>query len=364
MLLSNKEKAENFAAYFQKLDETAEVNSHGEGCNGKGAILTMSSSDGDKRRLFLRETNSGGFGNESVGRRLGRHLDASIHYPNSVPVYGVFAVDDKGAVLGELTKIHEAITVSELLEGSEGFLAQLRNPETSAEDVKDRAMIMATAMAEIHSVKHGGSESEKRSHYLYATNSIIHEGELTPGVRDFSLEKGDEWLSSEQFARLTHNMILAREAMGANPDRLSRIQGDFWAANIFFDEDQKISIIDSRTVWGEPGIDAAWMIGEFCMQDMIRTGWFNGEFTQVALKAIEAYKKQTDDSELENYMHLPYSFQAFAEAVFTPGLTEEQRLTLVSAGNGALLASLKGEAFDVTRLNEYAQAGWEDFSAV
>lgn len=362
MVLTNERKARVFASYFQSLDERATVDPHGEGCNGRGAILTMSASDGNERKLFIRETNPNGFGNESAGRRLGRHLDASINYPNCVPVYGVFAVGDDGSVLGELTRIHEAVTVSELLEGSESFLSQLRNSETTASEVSERAMRMAEAMAQIHSIEYDGDESQQRAHYRYATNSIIHDGELTPGVRDFSLERGDTWLNSEQFARFTHNMVLARESAGVNPERLSRIQGDYWAANIFFDEDQSISIIDSRTVWGEPAMDAAWMIGEFCMQDMIRTGQFNGEFTKIAFDAIEAYKTEMEDLDLENYMHLPYSFQAFAESVFTPNLSDEQRFMLVCAGNGALLAALRGEPFEMTKLNEYVQDGWEDLS--
>lgn len=361
MLLTNIEKATTFAKYFQKQDEISQIDLHGEGCNGKGAILTISTPDGESRRLFIRTTNSNGFGNESAGRRLGRHVDAAQEYPYCVPVHGVFAVADDGSILGELSRMQEAVTVAELLQGSESFLAQLRHPETTPEMVEERALIMASAMAEIHSLKYVGEDHEKEAHYLFSTNSIIHDGELTPGVRDFSLRRGDVWLNSEQFARLTHNMIRVREKMGSRPERLSRIQGDFWASNIFFDAEQNISIIDSRTVWGEPAMDAAWMIGEFCMQDMIRTGAFHGAFTEVARQAIAQYKEQMGDQELEQFMHLPYAFQSFAEAVFTPGLQDEQRQMLVCAGNGALLAALRGEHFNMTKLDQYAKEGLKDF---
>lgn len=360
MSFFDQDNAILFSQIFKKPDEEASIDLHGQGFNGRGAVLTLSSPEGNTRSFFLKITDPHGFGNETSARRLARHISAAEPYPHSVPIHGVFAIDDGGEILAELSQVHEAVTVSELLVGSEGYLAQLRSPDTKAEDVAVRAQIMAGAMAEIHSIKHHGSEDEKRDLYLYATNSIIHDGELMPGVRDFSIKRGDTWMSSRQFAKLMSNMMIVREEMGVNPERLGRIQGDYWASNIFFDKDDNISIIDSRTVWGEPAIDAAWMIGEFCMQDLLRIGSFGGTFSVVALEAIANYKEKTGDIDLEKYMHLPYAFQAFAESVFTPNLTDSQRLMMAGAGNGALLAFMRGEAFDMMKLNDYMREGLDN----
>lgn len=360
MSFFDKDSALQFSQYLKSPEETGSIDLLGQGFNGRGAVLTLTSPDGSSRNLFLKVTDPHGFGNETSARRLSRHIAAAEPYPHSVPIHGVFAIDDGGRVLAEVSRIYETVTVSELIVGSESYLAQLRKPDTTSGDVAERALIMAQAMAEIHSIKHGGSEDEKRDLYLYATNSIIHDGELMPGVRDFSLKKGDTWMNSRQYSQLMRNMMIVREEIGPRTDRLSRIQGDFWASNIFFDKDDNISIIDSRTVWGEPAIDAAWMIGEFCMQDMLREGRFGGAFAHVVIDALAQYKEQTGDCDIERYMHLPYAFQTFAEAVFTPDLTDKQRLKMAAVGNGALLASMRGEVFDMMNLNKYMQEGLED----
>jgi hypothetical protein len=52
-------------------------------------------------------------------------------------------------------------------------------------------------------------------------------------------------------------------------------------------------------------------------------------------------------------MALPYSFQTFAEATFTPDLSDEQRRTLFLAGFGALIAAQKGRPFSAEYLDIY-----------
>ena len=99
------------------------------------------------------------------------------------------------------------------------------------------------------------------------------------------------------------------------------------------------------------------MIGEFVMQDLVRFGRFGHSFTGVAANALLHYVEKTGDVDLFNSLALPYSFQAFAEAFFTPGLTDDTRRKLVATAWGALKSRLDGEPFDLASMNTYTTHG-------
>lgn len=348
------EYLDHIARYLSRKGDQVSIAPIGNGTNGTGHILNISENSGAHRSFFLKTLSNAGFGNELPANRLERMVNGAVPYAHSIPVHAVFAVDQQGQVLGDVLRMAEAVTVSELLPpDSINVLESLRSPDIPIEGVQFWADLLSTTMKDIHgSEKYRGENATAL--YQRSTRSIIHNEELTPGVWDFAKQMQPRWISSDDYVHLVNHMMQVRERMPLKPQRLCRIQGDYWAANIFLSS-QGVHVTDSRTVWGEPAIDASWMVGEFCMQNYVRTGQFAGEYTSIAWQAIQNYQRETRDTELTRFMALPYAFQTFAEAVFTPGLSDSQRRTIFLAGYGGLLAAQKGRSFSAPHIDEYVQ---------
>lgn len=347
-----KHEANNIARQLaEHFGVQTDLKNRGEGFNGKGFEVRI----GDKS-FFLKTVNDGGFGNELPNRRLSRLIEGAQTFPHAIPVQAIFAVDQDSRLLGTLHEIQEAFALYELLpEGSANFLELIRNSNTDFETIRARARQMADALADIHDKKYRGNNAQAL--YDHATRAILHDEELIPGVWDYLKTNNPRLLKPEQFGTLLSTMSVVRDNKGSHPRRLTRIHGDFWAANVFFTPDDTILITDSRIVWGEPAMDLAWMIGEFCMQDLIQTRQFGGIFCRLAEEMVAQYQQKTKDRSITSFMALPYAFQAFAEATFTPGLTDNQRRVLIGAAQGGLLAALQGKPFLISQLNHYQQSG-------
>lgn len=351
MALYSYEVAE-IAQNIAREGETIAVTEIGEGTNGFGFKISFTNEEGKTRSYFVKSLSPFGFGNELAANRLQRMAEAAIPYENSIPVHAVLALDEDGQILGNLLKLTEAVTISQILpDNAKNLLELLRSHPLYMEDVENSAALMAQAMVDIHSAEKFVGENAEAL-YDRSTRSIIHNEELTPGVWDFLRKQNPTWITPDEYALFVQNMILTRENLSTDASRMTRVQGDYWAANVFTTPDE-VLITDSRTVWGEPAIDAAWMIGEFCMQNLLRYGQFAGPITNAVWSEIQNYQHERQDWNLVNYMALPYSFQAFAEATFTPDLTDEQRRTLFLAGFGALLAAQGGRPFTAEHLDLY-----------
>jgi len=337
-------------ALANKFAQKVTIIKDGSGYNGNGFVVRI----GD-RELFLRISSSSGFGNELAGGRLDRAINAAVPYSNSVPIHAVFAITEDGEAIGSLINIAEAISIWELIpEGSSNLLESIREKQPEMEKIKRMVSKAIEAIFLIHSEK---SVDNRENLYNRATRSIINDGELTPGVWDFLKKNNPGLIKPEQYAKFISNMILCREKAGNHQERLSRIHGDFWGSNLFFDQNEDIHIIDSRTVWGEPAFDLAWFVGEFIMQSLLRA---DQEFMKVADEAVKKYQELTGDREVKKFMNLPYSFQAFAEAVFTPNLTQDQRLDLFFIANGVLICGYNGEEFNLQDISKYREIGKEN----
>lgn len=347
-----KHEANNIARQLaEHFGAQTDFKNRGEGFNGKGFEVRI----GDKS-FFLKTVNDSGFGNELPNRRLSRLIEAAQTFPHAIPIHAVFAVGQDSRLIGTIHEMQEAFALYELLpEGSSNFLELIRNPKTQLETIHQKALQMVDALADIHAEKYSGNNA--RALYDHSTRAIIHDEELIPGVWDFLKTNNPKLIKPEQFAQFLGTMSVVRDVGGTHPRRLTRVHGDYWAANVFFTPNDDVLITDSRIVWGEPAIDLAWMIGEFCMQDLIRSGQFGGNFSHLAQMMVERYQQKTRDRSIATFMALPYAFQAFAEATFTPNLSQEQRKTLIGAGMGGLLNALQGHPFSLDSLNQYQNTG-------
>ncbi|MEK7141413.1 MAG: phosphotransferase [Patescibacteria group bacterium] len=352
---------------FGQEASVSSIDSVGQGFHATGYEVRLQGSDSD--RVFARLISHLEFGHDLPSARIEAMLEASHSMPHALPTHAVVGITHDGTLV-DLTHVHEVVAIAQFLPpGAINFCEILRAPTYSHEDAhqlaqsaQESALLMAQAMVDIHaSQPFTGTPQEARSLYKRSLRAVIHNDELAAGVADLIDFDSATWVSHEDVVGLFADMERVRHAMGIHPERLRRIHGDFWANNIYFHIDQegrRVPIVtDGRLVWGEPAIDAGWMIGEFVMQDLVRFGRFGHSFTGVAANALLHYVEKTGDVDLFNSLALPYSFQAFAEAFFTPGLTDDTRRKLVATAWGALKSRLDGEPFDLASMNTYTTHG-------
>lgn len=318
----------------------------------------------DAQHLFLRTINPLEFGHDLPGDRAHAMFESAYPLPHSLQTHAVLGITPDKAVFDILT-MSEVITLAEFLpEDATNFCEELRSPCNSSQEtvslatnIEPKALTMAEVMADIHSERFPGSEEEARSLYKRSLRRVIHNDELTAGVIDLIEFKTSGWVNHEEAVQFLADMERARHTLGIHSERLTRIHGDFWANNMYFSKSHNLSVTDGRLVWGEPAIDAGWMIGEFLMQDLIRSGQFGQAFTSIANRAITHYIERSGDPNILRFMGLPYAFQAFAESYFTPNLNNEQRRLLFATAKGSLLSTQRGELFDLNRVGTYTNEG-------
>jgi hypothetical protein len=366
--LLNKEHLDPFVQrLFGEHASISSVRPIGQGFHASGYELLTQGVAGE--HLFARMISPLEFGHDLPPARIAAMLEASLSMPHALPTHAVAGLTHDGTLV-DLTQVKEVIAIAEFLPpGSSNFCDLLRTQTHSdaeakalADEVQEKALLMAQAMVDIHSSqKFSGTPQEALSLYKRSLRAVIHNDELTAGVLDLIDFTATSWVTHEHIVGLLADMERVRHGMGSRPERLTRIHGDYWANNVYFcastEGGHTPIITDGRLVWGEPAIDAGWMIGEFVMQDLVRFGKFGQSFTAIAKRAMDAYVERSGDDDIYRYMHLPYAFQAFAESYFTPDIAPEKRKTLVAVARGTLAAALRGEPFNLDRLNQYADTG-------
>lgn len=357
---------EHQAAIRQHLEKSHGANSPvliepiGSGIHASGFQIIFGES---QERRFLRIIEPVNFGHDLPSARIETMLEANHSLPHALSTHTIFGINASGEII-DLSDLREVVALAEFLpEGAINFGSMLRMNTTSTEEnhalaelVRDHALSMAHAMADIHDIPYTGSSESATSLYKRSLRAVIHTGELTAGVMDLIDWDTARWIRHEDAVNFMGDMERVRFCMGVQPERLRRVHGDYWPNNIYF-SNEKIIVTDGRIVWGEPGIDAGWMIGEFLMQDLLRFGQFGKDFTSVASEAFGTYFERTRDREIQWNMALPYAFQAFAEAYFTPDISDAARTRLFATARGALKYRLDKEPFQLSKLNSYMERG-------
>jgi len=321
-------------------------------------------------QIFARQMNSLGFGHDLPSDRLKSMLESRESLPHGLKTHAVLLFGSDGTVT-EVPPFSEVVTIADVLPSDAYHLGTiLRTPAQTPVEVDDIvekaqsiASVMTDVMADIHATKFEGDNLHATSLYRRATAAIIHDPELTAGVIDFA-DPPTPWMSHHEGVLLVADMEKARRAYGVHPERVSQIHGDFWTNNAYQRTDGTLYITDPRLTWGEPAIDAGWVIGEFLMQDIVRSGSFNRDFTQTIQRAMHAYVEKTGDTDIYAYMHLPYAFQTLAEAAFTPGIRDDQRRILFATGVGALQDAQSHIPFSFENLQSYTKKGQTRLSAL
>lgn len=356
---------ESVAKHFERLGLPVDsMNEVGKGYHATGFSLLFRNG----KLLFLRFIRPTEFGHDLPGDRIKTMIEASRDLPSSIKTMNILGITEENTIV-DLSHLKEVVTLSEFFPPeAKSFCENLRKPTSTREEayelassIEPKARVIGATMAEIHKTAFEGPTDEATSLYKRSTRAVIHNDELMAGVGDLDMVdfKKIDWMKHRDFVRLLADSELARYAVGTHPERVRQIHGDYWVNNLYFDKNDNIIVTDGRLNWGEPGIDAGWMVGEFVMQDLVRFGHMNDIFTRVAHNAMDAYVAINGDTEIYRFMGLPYAFQAFAEAVFTPQITSQQRQLLVATAIGTLQDTKQGLPFDFNKLNTYTTRGLE-----
>lgn len=332
----------------------------GKGFNATGYKVTV----GDTS-FFARSLNSSQLANATTADKIRSTIEGSFSLPHTLHMK-VLGFAGSGEVV-QLSDVSDVITVGELIpKGYMPFLELLRQPTSSPEELAELvdsaekyAIQMADVIADIHAyqIPFEQSSTLRRDLYTRATRAIIHNDELLAGVEDLIDLETNTWITEDEIDSLNAHMRKTRAVMGNNPQRLTSVHGDYWAANLFIHPSNEPLTSDTRINYGEPGTDLGWMIGEFLLQDLVRFGEFGHTFTQIAQNALDHYQQKRPDSDIAHYMSLGYGFQAFAEATFTPNLSDIQRRELLYTAFGVLQNAQEGKALQLDNMNIYKANG-------
>lgn len=349
--------------FYQDSEDTRSVSvtKIGEGFNASGYSVKRQT-DTSEETLFVRELNPSLLGAATPADQAFSLLESArdINGTLESKVYGI----KKNGELVEITDIEKYISVGQHLpEGVTKFLdlIEVKDDRDEARKLAHIIEPLAMKMVDLIVSIHGDHSFELPAPadllYSRATAAIIHNSELGRGVIDLLLSQNPQWISPEDTDLWLNLMVVCRRKLGVHPERLTKIHGDYWQANVYFTDNADIITGDIRTGWGEPADDVVSMVADFCAHDLIQFGTFGQDFTQLSQRMLEKYVSERSDPEIYKYMSLKYGFKTLAESIFTPNISDNLRKVLFATGIGALTASIDGENFDLSQLTRYAQVG-------
>jgi len=306
-----------------------EIKKIGTGYHSDGFKLTTK----DGLEFFLKRIKSNDVGFEFPERKIASLLVSQsmanrINHKSNIKSLGVFIhnIDFK-----EIPGADEESEIYQIQEfGGEGksYLQILEgNTNKKNIDLKDKEEInkIIDYITEIHKIKHP-SQDKKRLDAVYndfLRNVIGHPEYILQLFHD--MPKDNTVLSPDKQGEFLTLMIENMHYFKNKSERLTAIHGDFWGANVFFNDNASMYVIDhSRMPWGDPGFDVGLFMGSYIIS-YHKTK--NPYFKELANYFLERYIEKTGDKEVLNTMIYALGLIAviYASPLHVPDISDETR---------------------------------------
>ncbi|MFA5126854.1 MAG: phosphotransferase [Patescibacteria group bacterium] len=292
----------------QKLKEKIEIvdiEKIGSGYHSDGFKLTSK----ENRNFFLKRVKSHDYGFEIPERKLNSLLVSNGMYrrsgmsPRAIGV--VINNQNEAVIMPELDENSEIYHIQEYKTNGASYWSQLESRKAKnrldQQDLEDLEKI-TDYICRLHKVKYPSQDIEQlKIVYNDGLRSVITNPELTIMLlHDF--DDRHPILPAREHGKYVGLMLNLMHLWKDRYDRLSALHGDFWGANLFFDQDGSIWVIDySRIPWGDPGLDVGWWLAQYL--------WLyhetnNEYFKESGEKFLEIYIRKTGDKEIRQAVSL------------------------------------------------------------
>lgn len=328
----------------------------GSGVQGAGFLIDMKTKDGPKSYV-VKALLPEGFGHDYPSDRAGvflLDLDEFKNLPKHVKALDVLAELEDGSIKS-IGGGREYYLLMEKAEGRHYFhdLMEFANKETLETSDIEKIKIMASYLADIHSVK-----KDSKTLYWRKIRDTIGHGECLMGVFDIY---PDGAISYEEMAEVEKKCIDWRARLKPKHHRLCQIHGDFHPGNIWFREVTTTRKLDfilldrSRGAWGDAADDVTALTINYIFYSINRYGKLKATYLDAISLFYDEYIRKTADRELYDVVAPFYAFRGavVANPVFYPDISLDNRRKIFNFVHGVL----EDKVFSIKRVNEYIACG-------
>jgi thiamine kinase-like enzyme len=289
----------------------------------------------DGSEFFLKRIKIHDVGFEFPERKISSLLVSDsmanrFNHKGNIKSFGVYIKDNKKKIeaVPEVNFESEIFQIQEFGGIGKSYLDILNeNIDKKSMDEKDKKEIdkIVEYIVKIHKLRHP-SKDKKILNAVYndfLRNVIGHPEYILQLFHE--IPKENIVLSPEKQGEFLTLMIENMHHNKNKSDRLRAIHGDFWGANIFFQENGKMFVIDhSRMPWGEAGFDIGIFLGSYLVKYIATNNKYYKEMGEYFLsKYIE---KSEDKDIMDNIVYaLGLIAVIYSSPVHVPDITDETR---------------------------------------
>ena len=206
----------------------------------------------------------------------------------------------------------------------------LKRGSLSDRDVR-RLNILVNYLVDIHSVKFQGDPDAMRRLYYRRIRDLVGHGEMIMGVVDSAYP--DDFKMIDKLQEIEILATRWRWMLKKYYHRLCQVHGDYHPFNIWFTDDNKLTVLDrSRGEWGEPADDVTCLLTNYIWFSLLDKGKFTGVFETMFRQFLKSYIDSTGDEEILKVCQPWFAFRAIviASPLFYPDNPENVREGLIN----------------------------------
>ncbi len=307
--------------------ELLEFRRLGKGVHGEGFLLKVRDTEGIKEYV-LKDLVPHDLGHDYPSDRAQVFLLAYSSYnemPHHVRAIDVIQLKKDGS----LCSIKDGVEYFLLMEKADGVnyftdLEEFRQKKSLTDNDREKIKVMASYLANIHSLRPEIDEQLKRSLYLRKIRDTIGHGECLMGVFDTYPEGTLSFREMEEIESLA---VRWRYRLRDRYKRLCQIHGDFHPGNIWFRDKDFILLDRSRGPWGEAADDITALTVNYIFFSIRYYGDLVEPYTEALKLFYNEYMTQTGDYELLKVVQPFYAFRAavVGNPIFYPDVSPYRR---------------------------------------
>lgn len=324
------------------------LNTLGGGVHGMGYSAVFDWK-GEKKKIIMKTLFPRDFGHDYFCDRAQVLLLANRAYnllPKHVRSIDVVGVGKDMVSVGECD---EFFIVMEEARGENYFrdLDRIREQKTLTKTDREKCVLLADYLAQIHKEKHKDPVLYKRR-----IRDTVGHGECIMGILDTYPEV--KFTNNEE---MTEYARLAVEWWGKLKNkghRLCVVHGDYHPGNIWWDGPDFILLDRSRGIWGEPADDVTCLSINYLFYGLrVNEDAFEGPFKELFDLFLKRYFEKTKDKGMWEVMPLFYAFRTtvVCNPLFYPDVTDKTRWRLFSFA----LNVMEDNSFRPGRIQGYIQ---------